>query len=132
MAIAWPSSLGHEVASGYFSSVHVGALRCGDVGICSCYLPYQGKSVEQFRESLCELQKIRNDLIKAGAKHICGGGDLNIPLPSDIPNLTGPYSCGAWLTGKEKKKKQDLLIDIMIKFRSQLGSTFSGNEDYNL
>jgi len=96
--------LGHEVASRYFSSAHVGALRFGDVGICSCYFPDSGKTVDEYRESICELQVIRNDLLKAGAKYICGGGDLNVQLPDDVPDLTGPYSCGTWLTGKKKEK----------------------------
>ncbi|CAK0888995.1 unnamed protein product [Prorocentrum cordatum] len=121
VAIAWPHTLALNSSFSH-SSRHAMGTIFGSTCIACCYLPC-GKDVAEFSEALKELESVRTWAFTHGVSSFLFGGDLNTTLPTDLGRITGKRGLAAPMK-EEGRRRQDLLIDILDRWKLRLANTF--------
>eukprot|EP00972_Heterocapsa_arctica_P089889 13259761-Heterocapsa_arctica.AAC.1 len=69
--------------------MHEGIIL-NEVGIVSTYLPDIEKSLESYTCAVEQLHHLCSSLSSKGAEIFVIGGDMQVELPPDCDNMTGP------------------------------------------
>jgi exonuclease III len=106
--------------------MHEGIIL-NEVGIVSTYLPDIEKSLESYICAVEQLHHLCSSLSSKGAKFFVIGGDMQVELPPDCDDMTGPCARGQPCS-KQHWDRVNILLEFMRSFGLKAVNTWASDE----
>jgi hypothetical protein len=125
-AVAVPHHLSRLVG-GYCADCMCCGVSFGEHGMVSVYLPDISKPLDEYIRGVEFLRRLCADLTSKGAKYLIIGGDLQIEVQPDIPDVSGKC-CSGRSSCADYWDRHSILVEFALHFATCFANTWLGNE----